>query len=149
MKTGKARLVAKGCQGPDLKAGFVETSGCVSLRSSHLQVIFLAALRGWRLWSVDIKNAFLQSDGFGRDVCIQSPPEWLPGDSRRIWKLNAPAYDLNDAPVAFHRPLSRYLVYRTDSLEAVGLWKEPSKFDPCLSSVPRKRPRRACDYHPH
>ena len=85
VKTVKARLAAKGYQGPDLKEGFVETSGSVSLRPSHLQVISLAALRGWRLSSIDIKNAFLQADGFGRDVYIQSPPEWLPGGSRRIW----------------------------------------------------------------
>ena len=105
VKTVKARLAAKGHQDPDLKEGLAETSGSVSLRSPHLQVISLAALRGWRLWSIDLKNAFLQADGFGRDVYLESPPEWLPGDSRRIWKLNAPAYGLNDAPVAFHRSL--------------------------------------------
>ena len=75
VKTAQARLVAKGHEGPDLKEGLVETSGGVSLRPSHLQVISLAALRGWRLLSVDIKDAFLQADGFGRDVFIQSPPE--------------------------------------------------------------------------
>ena len=79
VKTVKARLVATGYQDPDLKNGLVETSGCVSPRSSHLQVVSLAALRGRRLWSLDIKNAFLQADGFGRDVFIQSPPVWLPG----------------------------------------------------------------------
>ena len=84
VKTVKARLVAKGYQDPDLQEGLVETSGSVSLRSSHLQVISLAALRKWKLWSVDIKNAFLQADGFGRVVFIQSPPEWRPGDLRRI-----------------------------------------------------------------
>ena len=74
VKTEKARLVAKGYQDPDLIDGLVETSGCVNLRSPHPQVISLAALRGWRLWIIDIKNAFLQADGFGRDVFIQSPP---------------------------------------------------------------------------
>ena len=37
--TVKARPAAKGFQDPDLKAGVLDTSGCVSLRSSHLQVI--------------------------------------------------------------------------------------------------------------
>ena len=73
-------------------------------RSPHL-----AALRGRSLWSLDIKEASLQADVFGRDVFIQFPPVWLPGDSRRVWKLNAPAYSMNNAPVAFHRPLKRYL----------------------------------------
>ena len=44
--TVKARLVANGYQEPDLKDGLVETAGCVSLRSSHLQVVSLAAPRG-------------------------------------------------------------------------------------------------------
>ena len=99
--------MAKGYQYPDLQDGLIETSGSVSLRSSHLQVISLAALRRWKLWSIDIKNAFLQADGIGRDVFMQSPPEWCPGDIRRIWKLNAPAYGLIDAPAASHRSLKR------------------------------------------
>ena len=107
-KTAKARLVAKGYQGPDFKQGLVETSGSASLRPPHLQVVSLAALRGWRLRSIDIKNARPQADGFGREVFTQSPPEWLRGESRRIWKLNAPAYGLDDAPAARHRSLKRY-----------------------------------------
>ena len=48
VKTVKARLAAEGRQDPDLKDGLVETSGCVSMQASHLQVVSLAALRGWR-----------------------------------------------------------------------------------------------------
>ena len=68
----KARLVAKGFQDPDLKDGLVETSGCVSLCSSHLQVISLSAVRNWKLWSLDIMNASLQADGFERDVFLHA-----------------------------------------------------------------------------
>ena len=138
VKTVKACLVAKGYQDPDLEDGLVGTSGCVSLRPSHLQVFSLAALRGWRLWSLDIKNAFPQADGFGRDLFIQFPLEWLPGDSRRVWKLNAPAFGLNDAPVAFHGSLKRYLVNDVDSLKAADLRSEAPKFDPCLVCVYRR-----------
>ena len=79
VETVEARLAAKGYQDPDLKEGLAKTSGCVSLRPSHLQFVSLAALRGWRLRSLDIKNAFLQADGFGRDVFIQSPPKIFRG----------------------------------------------------------------------
>ena len=68
IKKEKARLVAKGFQDPDLTEGLVDTSGCVSLRSSHLQVVSLSALNKWKIWSLDIKNAFLQADGFDRVV---------------------------------------------------------------------------------
>ena len=44
-RTVKARLVARGLQDPDLAEGLVDTSSCVSIRSSHLQVISLSALK--------------------------------------------------------------------------------------------------------
>ena len=69
---------------------------------------------------------------------MQSPSEWLPGDSPRVWKLNAPAYSLNDAPVAFHRSLKRYLVNECDSLKLVDARLEASKFDTCLCFVYRR-----------
>ena len=75
VKSAKARLVAKGFQDPDLQAGLVDTSGCVCLRTSHLQVISPSALKKWRLWSLDIKNACLQADPLQRNVFLQAPPE--------------------------------------------------------------------------
>ena len=45
-KDVKARLAEKGYQNPDLKDGSVDISRCVSLCSSHPQVIPLGALRG-------------------------------------------------------------------------------------------------------
>ena len=83
----EARLAAKGHQDPDLREGLVDTSGCVSLRSPHLQVISLSAIKKWKLRNLDIKNAFLQEDAFARDVLIR-----------------APAYGLKGALAAFRRP---------------------------------------------
>ena len=74
----KASLVAKGYQDPDLQEGIVDTSWCVGLWSSHLQLISLRAIKEWNLWSLDIKNAFLQADGFARGVLLQIPVEWEP-----------------------------------------------------------------------
>ena len=53
-RTVKARLVARGFQDPDLAAGLADTSSCVSLRSSHLQVTSLSALKRWKLSNLDI-----------------------------------------------------------------------------------------------
>ena len=74
----KASLVAKGYQDPDLQEGIVDTSWCVGLWSSHLQLISSRAIQEWNLWSLDIKNAFLQADGFARGVLLQIPVEWEP-----------------------------------------------------------------------
>ena len=132
IKKVKARLVAKGFQDPDLTEGLVDTSGCVSLRSSHLQVVSLSALNKWKIWSLDIKNAFLQADGFDRVVFLQAPDEWNPETECRVWKLKAPAYGLNDAPAAFHRSLKKHLLNKTLSMESTGLYCVGSPFDPCL-----------------
>ena len=104
-RTVKARLVARGFQDPDLAAGLVDTSSCVSHRSSHVQVISLSALRKWKLRSLDIKNAFLQADPFPREVYLHAPLEWCPKNPNRVWKLNDTAYVLNDAPVEFRKTL--------------------------------------------
>ena len=70
----------------------------------------------WCLWSLDIKNAFLQAEPLRRDVFSQAPPDGESSDSHRFWKLNAPAYGLIDAPVVFHRALRKYLLNSVFSL---------------------------------
>ena len=110
VKTVKARSVATGNQDPGPRTGNVDIAGCVSQRSSRLQLISPAALQKWPLRSLDIKNACPQADGFDREVYLRASCEWAPKDGRRVWKLRAPAYGLNDAPVAFHRPLPKNLV---------------------------------------
>ena len=83
-KSVEARLAAKGYQDPDLKDGLVDTSGCVSLRSSHPQVIPPCSIEEWKSRSLDGKNAFSRADGFDRDVFIQAPAEWGPMCGDRV-----------------------------------------------------------------
>ena len=122
-------------QDPDLKDGLVETSGCVSLRSSHLQVISLSALQQRTLRSLDIKNAFLQADGFERDAFLHAPTEWGPPCTNKAWKPKAPTYGLNDAAVACDRSLKRYSLNADLSVKNVRLRCQASTFGPCLFFV--------------
>ena len=131
-KSVKARLAAKGYQDPDLQAGPVDTSGCVSLRSSHLQAISPCGIEKWISQNLDIKNAFLQADGFERDVFIQAPVDWGSMRSDRIWKLNAPAYGLIGALVAFHRSLKRRILNSGASMKRMDLRLQVSTLDPRL-----------------
>ena len=55
---------------------------------------------------------------------------WEPSNSRRFWELNAPAYSLNDAPVAFRRTSQKYLSNNDRSFKAAGLLYKVSPFDP-------------------
>ena len=130
-KRGEARVVAEGFQGPDLKGGLADTSGCVSLRSSHLQVVSLSAIRKWELWSSDIRIAFSQAGGFDWDVFLHAPRRWGPTCTTRAWKLKAPAYGFNDALVAFRRSLKRYLLKSELSMMCVGVRCQASTFGPC------------------
>ena len=129
-KTVEARLAAKGYRDPDLRNGNVGIAGCVSRRSSHLQRISLGDLKKWAIWISDIKNALLEADGFGRGAPVRAPCEWNSKHGCRVWRLRAPAYGLNEAPVPPHRPLRRKLANSAESLTLVGLRVEASSFDP-------------------
>ena len=56
--------------------GDVDIAGCVSRRSAHLQAISLEALMEWPLCSLEIEDAFLQVDGFDREVELRAPRRW-------------------------------------------------------------------------
>ena len=132
VKTVKARLVAEGYQDPVLRDGAVGIAGYVSRSSSHLQSISLAALKKWLIWSLGIKNTFLEADGFDCELYLRAPCEWKSKDDRRAWRLRAPALGFDDAPVAFHRPLLRHIVTSAESLSSVGPLFEASSLDLCL-----------------
>ena len=86
-KDVRARLAAKGYQGPDLRAWCVGASGRVSLRSSRLQGMPLGASKKLEIRISDVKYALLRADGFGREVIVRAPGEWVSGDARRMWKF--------------------------------------------------------------
>ena len=90
-----------------------------------------SAPQKWEVWILGIKNAFLQADPVPREVYLQAPSEWCPRNPNRVWRLNAPAFRLNDAPVEFHKTLKRYLVKADESLKMVGLRFGTSTLDPC------------------
>ena len=112
-----------------------DTSGCVSVRSPHLQVVSLSAIRKWELSSLDIQNAFLLAGGFDRDVSLHTPAESVPTCTTRVWELMAPTYGFNDPLVAFHRSLERQLLNSELSTKREGLRRQASAFDPCLFFV--------------
>ena len=66
------------------------------------------------IWSLDIESASPRADGPSSDVLLRAPVERGPESTRRIWKLYAPAYVLNDAPKALRKGLRQYFL-RSDS----------------------------------
>ena len=112
-------------------------------------MISLCALKKWRLWSLGIKDAFLQADPFPREVYPHAPLEWCPKNPNRAWRLNAPPYGLNDAPVEFRETLRRYLLQSETSLKLAGLRFEVSALGPCLFIVYNREKKSAGVFSSH
>ena len=94
-KSVKAPLLAQNYQGPNQKDGNVSTTGRVSLRSSHLRVTYLAAIKNGRFGTLTLKMPFRtwaalfakstyefpwngnrrMRDAFGN--CVRRPAVWM------------------------------------------------------------------------
>ena len=107
-KDVKARIVENAYHGLDSKNATVNASEYVHPRSSHPPATSLGALKGWAAWTLDIRNALLRADGFGRDAYLHAPVGRDPSNPHRMRNLHAPAYGLRDAPASFRRPLWKY-----------------------------------------
>lgn len=94
-KNTKARLVVQGFKEPSKPQS---DSPTVSKESFKLLMV-VAANEGFRLASVDIRAAFLQSRTLDRDVFMLPPKDIRkPGI---VWKLKKPLYGLDDASRKF------------------------------------------------
>ena len=128
--TPKARLEAKGP---------TEKAGCATLRSSHLQLISLTALKTWEFCRLDVKNTFFQAYAFDRAHPRTGKP--------RIPRGSGAGFRLDDCPAASHRVLHAYLL---GARVSEGAWAFPSRFHPLarVCSISRSRiarmARRPC-----
>ena len=94
-KKTKARLVARGFQ-ESLKP---QSDSPTVSKESFKMLMAVAANDNFKLASVDIRAAFLQSRTLDRDVFMLPPP-----DIRKqgvIWRLKKPLYGLDDASHKF------------------------------------------------
>ena len=84
------------------------------------------------------RRLFLHFGGFGRDVILRARAGWNPVGAPRIWKAQAPAYGLYDAPAALHKILRRFCSRYKNSLALLGLKRQASVSDSCLYFVVRR-----------
>ena len=83
----------------DKQKEYQQTDSPASTRPGFRMSCQLAASKGWNIFHIDLKTAFLQgqSDGVHRDVVCQLPPE--AGHPPYIAaRLKKPAYGMNDSP---------------------------------------------------
>ena len=87
------------------------------MKESLRLTLVTAASKGWRIGSLDIKSAFLQSQKIERDVYLKPPKE---AGTDRLWKLNNTVYGLGDTS-------RRWYLRMKDELRALGV--QNSKYD--------------------
>ena len=105
----KARLVAQGfCQkeGIDYEETFAPVARLESIRI----LLALAASKGFKLFQMDVKSAFL--NGFiEEEVYVKQPPGFEnPKFPNRVYKLQKALYGLKQAPRAWYDRLKSFLV---------------------------------------
>ena len=92
----KARLVARGYE----EEALVRRDSPTVDKSGIRILLMIAASKGWKVQSTDIRSAFLQGSELERDVYIKPPKEAeLKG---KVWKLKKCLYGLNDASRQFY-----------------------------------------------
>ena len=75
---------------------------------------------------------------FTWEASFQAPMEWGPSRTYCTWKLQAPAWGVNDAPAAFHRPQKKHRLNFEEPMKRAGLRCQVSTPAPSLCYVLRK-----------
>ena len=91
----KGRLVARGFQ----EVVSPQSDSPTGLRESSKLFYEVAANEGFRLWSMDIRAAFLQSNKLDRDVFVEPPADIKKQGI--VWKLVKSLYGFKDASCKF------------------------------------------------
>lgn len=103
----KARLVAKGFLqrfGLDYFDVFAPVARLETIRL----VIALACCRGWNLYHLDVKSAFLNGQ-LNEEVYVSQPPGYeVKGKEDMVYKLHKALYGLKQAPRAWNKKIDSF-----------------------------------------
>ncbi|GAA0168386.1 transmembrane signal receptor [Lithospermum erythrorhizon] len=105
----KARLVAKGYSqkhGIDFNEVFAPVAGLDTIR----MIIGLAAQKGWKLFQLDVKSAFLQGELDEEVFVAQSQGYTVKGKEDQVYKLHKALYGLKQAPRAWYNRIENHFV---------------------------------------
>ena len=105
----KARLVAQGYNQQE-GIDFEETFAPVARLESIRMLLAYASNKGFTLFQMDVKSAFL--NGFiEEEVYVEQPPGFIdPNLSNHVYKLNKALYGLKQAPRSWYDRLSTFLI---------------------------------------
>ncbi|KAL0298958.1 UNVERIFIED_CONTAM: Retrovirus-related Pol polyprotein from transposon TNT 1-94 [Sesamum radiatum] len=105
----KARLVARGFSqsyGLDYEETFSPVANMVTIRS----IFSLAASKSWKIWQLDVKNAFLYGE-LDHEVLMEQPPRFVSKEfPRHVCLLKKALYGLKQAPHAWYSKVVQYFI---------------------------------------
>lgn len=102
VQKNEARLVAKGySQQPDID--FEETFAPVARLDTIRVLISFAANKGWKLFQLDVKSAFLNGE-LKEEVFV------VEGKEEKVYKLKKALYGLKKAPRAWYSHIDHYFL---------------------------------------
>ncbi|BBN69056.1 transposable element gene, partial [Prunus dulcis] len=107
VQKNKARLVAKGyAQKPGLD--YNETYAPVARLDTIRTLIALAAKKGWKLFQLDVKSAFLNGV-LQEEVYVNQPEGFvIKGKEDKVYRLHKALYGLKQAPRAWYGEIDSY-----------------------------------------
>ena len=100
----KAHLVAGGFEEPNIDVMRKDSPTCCK-ENFHILLAAIAA-KHWKVYTLDVKSAFLQGNAINRDVFIKPPRE---ATTENIWKLLITMYGVCDAPRAWYLTMKQFL----------------------------------------
>ena len=105
----KARLVAKGyTQQPGID--YDETFSPVSRLDTIRMLIALAAQKGWLLYQLDIKSAFLNGE-LTNEIYVEQPQGFvIEGAEDKVYRLKKALYGLKQASRAWYSQIDAYFI---------------------------------------
>ena len=73
-------------------------------------VLALVAPKGWSVYQLDVKSAFLHGE-LKEDVYVEQPLGYIrKGEEEKVYKLNKALYGLKQAPCAWYSKIEAYFV---------------------------------------
>ncbi|CAN1849719.1 Retrovirus-related Pol polyprotein from transposon TNT 1-94 [Linum perenne] len=105
----KARLVARGFS-QQYGIDYDETFSPVAKITTVRVLLALSASKGWKLWQMDVKNAFLHGE-LDRQIYMEQPQGFKSGHHPEyVCKLKKALYGLKQAPRAWYGKIAEFLI---------------------------------------
>ncbi|GAU31303.1 hypothetical protein TSUD_315120 [Trifolium subterraneum] len=104
----KARFVVKGYSqkyGIDYNEVFAPVARWETIRT----VLALAASKGWCVYQLDVKSAFLHGD-LEEDIYVEQPLGYQQGNKNKVYELRKALYGLRQAPRAWYSKIEAYFL---------------------------------------